>query len=282
MTGASIRTFRAMLSLITLLGGIVYAGDKPDIEYGRVSGESLRLDAHIPDGTGPFPMVIMVHGGGWTSGDKQKDITVVLEPLTKSGEFTWFSINYRMAPTNHWPACFEDVQSAVRWVKAHAAEYKGDRQRVALMGYSAGGQLACLAAVQAKEDTCVQAVVGFSPPTDMVADTERRGGLSKSLQALFGCEAVDDSTKALLKEMSPINYVRPGLPPFLFVQGDADKTVPYDQTLAFMSKLKGNGVTNDIVTIKGAPHRITEWDKFDPSYKDKLIAWLEQKLAVKK
>jgi alpha-L-fucosidase 2 len=282
MTGASIRTFRAVLFLVTLLGGIVYAEDKADIEYGRASGESLRLDAHIPDGSGPFPMVVMVHGGGWTSGDKHKDITVVLEPLTKSGEFTWFSINYRMAPTNRWPACYEDVQTAIRWVKARAVEYKGDPQRVALMGYSAGGQLACLAAVLAKEETRVQAVVGFSPPTDMVADTDRHGGLSKSLQALFGRETVDDSTKALLKEMSPINYVKSGLPPFLFVQGDADKTVPYDQTLAFMSKLKENGVANDIVTIKGAPHRITEWDKFDPSYKEKLIAWLEQKLAVKK
>jgi acetyl esterase/lipase len=281
MTGVSIRTSGAVLSLVTLFGGIVFAEDKPDIEYGGASGESLRLDAHIPDGAGPFPMIVMVHGGGWTSGDKHKDITVVLEPLTKSGEFTWFSINYRMAPTNHWPACFEDVETAIRWAKAHATEYRGDAQRVALMGYSAGGQLACLAAVLAKEDTRVQAVVGFSPATDMVADTKRRGGLSKSLQALFGRETVDDATRALLTEMSPITYVKPGLPPFLFVQGDVDKTVPYGQTLDFMSKLKENNVPCEIVTIKGAPHQITDWDKFDPSYKGKLIAWLEQKLAVK-
>jgi acetyl esterase/lipase len=282
MTGVSIRTLQAVLSLVALFGRIACAEDKPDIEYGRASGESLRLDAHIPDGRGPFPMVIMVHGGGWTSGDKHKDITTVLEALTKSGEFTWFSINYRMAPTNHWPACFKDVQTAIRWARGHATEYKGDPQRMALMGYSAGGQLTCLATVQAKEDMRVQAVVGFAPATDMVADTERRGGLSKSLQALFGRETVDDTVKTLLKEMSPINYVRPGLPPFLFVQGDADKTVPYDQTLAFMSKLKENHVPCEIIMIKGAPHRITDWDKFDPSYKEKLVAWLEQKLAVKK
>ncbi len=282
MTGLSITTVPAVLALVALFGGNVFAEDKPDIEYGRASGESLRLDAHIPDGSGPFPIVVTVHGGGWTSGDKSKDIAVILEPLTRSGEFTWFSINYRMAPTNHWPACFEDVQTAIRWAKAHATEYQGDPHRVALVGYTAGGQLACLAAVRAGDDTRVQAVVGFSPPTDLVADTERRGGLSKSLQALFGRETVDDATRALLKEMSPITCVKPGLPPFLFVQGDADKTVPYDQTHAFMSKLKENGVTNDIVTIKGAPHRITDWDNFDPSYKDKVIAWLEQKLAVKK
>ena len=86
----------------------------------------------------------------------------------------------------------------------------------------------------------------------------------------------------MLKEISPITYVKPGLPPFLFVQGDADKTIPYEQTLNFMSKLKENNVPCEIVTIKGAPHRITDWDKFDTSYKEKLVAWLEQKLAVKK
>ncbi|HTS18890.1 MAG TPA: alpha/beta hydrolase [Verrucomicrobiae bacterium] len=271
-----------MLPLIALCGAVAFAEDKPNIEYGRASGQSLRLDAHQPDGAGPFPVVLMVHGGGWSSGDKHKDVTVILDALTKSGEFTWFSINYRLAPTNQWPACFEDVQTAIRWVKTHAAEYKGDPRRIALAGYSAGGQLVCLAAVLAKEETRVQAVVGFSPPTDMVADTERRGGLSKSLQMLFGRDTLDDSTRKLLKEMSPIDFVKPGLPPFLFVQGDADKTVPYGQTLAFMSKLKENGVSADIVTIKGAPHRITEWDKFDPGYKQKLIEWLEQKMAVKK
>ncbi|HVM59921.1 MAG TPA: alpha/beta hydrolase [Verrucomicrobiae bacterium] len=284
MTGSCCRTFRIVVSLVALAGSVVFAEDKPDIEYGRASGTSLRLDAHVPDGAGPFPVVLMVHGGGWSSGDKHKDVTVVLDPLTKTGEFTWFSINYRMAPTNHWPACFEDVQTAIRWVKAHAAEYKGDPQRMALMGYSAGGQLVCLAAVLARDNTRVQAVVGFSPPTDMVADTERRNGLSKSLQMLFGRDTntVDASAKELLNEMSPIEFVKPGLPPFLFVQGDADKTVPYEQTLAFMAKLKENGVTNEMITIKGAPHRITEWDKFDPGYHQKLLAWLEQKLAVKK
>jgi alpha-L-fucosidase 2 len=282
MTGLCIRTFRIVLPLVGLYGGIVLAGDKADIEYGTATGESLRLDAHVPDGVGPFPVAIMVHGGGWSTGDKHKDVTVALDALTQSGEFTWFSINYRLAPTNRWPACFEDVQTAVRWVKTHAAEYKGDPKRLALMGYSAGGQLACLAAVRAGEDTRVQAVVGFSPPTDMVADTERRGGLSKSLQMLFGRDTMDDSTRALLKEMSPITYVKPDLPPFLFIQGDADKTVPYEQTLNFMSKLRQHNVPCDIIPIKGAPHRITDWDKFDTSYKEKLIAWLEQELGVKK
>jgi acetyl esterase/lipase len=226
-------------------------------------------------------MVVIVHGGGWSSGDKQKDISVLFGPLSKSN-FAWFSINYRLAPTNRWPACLEDTEAAIRWVKAHAKDYKGNPQRMAVLGYSAGGQLACLAAVLARHDAQVQAVVGVAAPTDMVADTERRGGLSKSLQMLLGRETVDDQTRALLREMSPINYIKRGLPPFLLIQGDADKTVHYEQSLNFQAKLRENGVPCELVTVKGAPHRITEWDKFDPSYKEKLVAWLEEKLAAKK
>ena len=251
---------------------------KTDIEYGRAGGESLRLDVSIPDGRGPFPVVILVHGGGWGRGDKQSDLTPLFEPLTKA-QFTWFSINYRLAPANRWPACFEDVQTATRWVKAHAAEYSGDPRRIALIGYSAGGQLVCQAAVLAKKDTRVQAVVGFAPPNDLIADTERRGGLSKSLQALLNRETVDEQTRALLKEMSPINHVRTGLPPFLLVQGDADKTVPYEQALSFQSRLKANGVACELITVKGAPHRLDDWDKYDPTYKEKMIAWLKQALS---
>ena len=98
---------------------------KTDIEYGRVRGESLLLDADIPAGTGPFPIVLLVHGGGWSGGDKKLDFGALLQPLTHAG-FTCFSINYRLAPANPWPACFEDVETAVRWAKRHAPEYKGD------------------------------------------------------------------------------------------------------------------------------------------------------------
>src|SRR4051794_5617678 len=157
---------------------------KSDIEYGRAGGVRLLLDASVPDGAGPHPMVIVVHGGGWGSGDKQQDTGPITEPLTRAN-FTWFSINYRLAPEHRWPDCFEDVQTAIRWVKAHAADYRGDPGRIALLGYSAGGQMACLAAVRAEEDTRVQAVVGLAPPTDLLADTERRGGPRPGLPDLL-------------------------------------------------------------------------------------------------
>ena len=248
---------------------------KTDIEYDEAGGEKLFLDACVPNGDGPFPVAIMVHGGGWSGGDKQRDHIPVLESLT-AAKFTWFSVNYRLAPTNRWPACFEDVQTAVRWVKAHAAEYKGDPLRIALMGYSAGGHLVCQTVVRGQDDTRVQAVVGFAPPTDLVADCERRGGLSPSLTNLLDRgKTLDAQSRAILSELSPINFVKPGLPPFLLIHGTEDKSVPYAQSVNFRAKLKEAGVLCQIATVQGAAHRLAEWNKFDASYREKMIGWLK-------
>ncbi len=251
-----------------------------DIEYGQAGGERLLLDACVPAGDDPFPVAVMVHGGGWHGGDKQRYHVAILEALT-AAKFTWFSINYRLAPAHHWPACFDDVQTAIRWVKTHATKYKGDPRRIVLIGYSAGGQLVCQAAVAAQDDTRVQAVVGFAPPTDMVADMERRGSYSSSMQSLFGRDIVDDYGRMLLKEMSPITYVKPGLPPFLLIHGTEDQSVPYVQSVNFQAKLNEAAVPCELVTIKGAPHQLTEWDKFDASYGEKMIAWLGRALGKK-
>lgn len=252
-----------------------------DIEYGTNGGEKLLLDAHVPAGDGKFPVVLIIHGGGWMAGDREKDIVPVFAPVATN--FTWFTISYRLAPTNHWPACFEDVQTAIRWVKAHAAEYKGDPERIALMGYSAGGHLATLAGTRAEADTRVKAVVAFAPPTDLVSDNERRGGLSTSMRALFNYDNTNmtESVRAVLKENSPFTYAKAGLPPFLIVQGSLDTTVPAPQSLAFQEKLKAAGNDCELIMIPGGQHRIAQWVKFDPAWQDKVAAWLQEKLAAK-
>ena len=281
-----------MKIILTLLAGAVLslhgagADLKRDIEYGRAGGEILCLDASVPDGTGPFPIVILVHGGGWSRGDKggsstpgdSADITPWFG-LLNDAKFTWFSINYRLAPQNRWPACLEDVQAAIRWVKAHAADYKGDPRRIVLFGHSAGGHLVCLAATLAGDDTRVQAVVGFAPVTDHEQDLVQRGGLSTSLQNLLNQpKEVTPESRAMLHEISPINHVKAGLPPFLIVQGDADKTVPYQQSLNFIARLKENGVPCELITVKGAPHGLLLWDSADPSYRQKLLSWLNRQV----
>ncbi len=271
------------LLALLLLPGLAAATElKKDIEYGRVGDVRLLLDASVPDGAGPFPVAILVHGGGWSRGDKcgtlipgdSADITPWFEPLTRAN-FTWFSINYRLAPQHRWPACLEDVQTAIRWAKAHAAEFKGDPQRIVLFGHSAGGQLVCLAAVLAGEDTRVQAVVGFAAVTNHEQDLAQRGGLGTSLQALHNQpKEVTDESRAILHETSAINHIKAGLPPFLLLHGDADKSVPYQQSLDFQTGLRAAGVVCDLITIKGAPHSLLAWDKFDPGYQERMMAWL--------
>jgi pectinesterase len=252
-----------------------------DIPYGEAGGEKLLLDAHVPAGEGQFPVVLIVHGGGWMGGDKATDIVPVFAPVATN--FTWFTINYRLAPTNRWPACFEDLQTAIRWVKQHAAEYKGDPERIALLGYSAGGQLVMLAGTRDEAGTRVQAIAAFAPPTDLVADNERRGGLSISMRNLFSYASsnITDEVRVVLKENSPLTYVKPGLPPFLIVQGSADKTVPANQSLVFQKALQAAGVTCDVIIIPEGQHRINDWKRFTPDWQQQLVNWLNEKLAVK-
>jgi pectinesterase len=268
---------------------------KYDIEYGEANGQKLLLDAHVPAGDGKFPVVLIVHGGGWMTGDRETDIVPVFAPVATN--FTWFTIYYRLAPTNRWPACSDDVNTAIRWVKAHAAEYKGDPDRIALLGYSAGGHLVTLAGTHpekpnailkflhltSKTSTEVQAVVAFAPPTDLVADNERRGGLSTSMQNLFefGTTNLTDSVRAELKRNSPLTYVKPGLPPFLLINGTADKTVPFGQTENFYKALKAAKVDATLLPITEGQHRIADWKKFVPDWQQQLKQWLEDKLAAK-
>ena len=271
------------------------AATKYDIEYGEAGGQKLLLDAHVPAGDGKFPVVLIVHGGGWMTGDRETDIVPVFAPVATN--FTWFTIYYRLAPTNRWPACFDDVNTAIRWVKAHAAEYKGDPDRIALLGYSAGGHLVTLAGTHpekpnavlkflhltGKTGTEVQAVVAFAPPTDLVADNERRGGLSTSMQNLFGYGStnITDSVRVVLKKNSPLTYVKPGLPPFLLINGTADKTVPFGQTENFYNALKAAKVDATLIPIPEGQHRIADWKKFVPDWQQQLKQWLEYKLAAK-
>jgi pectinesterase len=252
-----------------------------DIEYGEAGGQKLLLDAHVPKGDGKFPVVLIVHGGGWMAGDKRTDIVPVFAPVATN--FTWFTINYRLAPAHRWPACYEDVQTAIRWVKAHAAEYKGDPDRIALLGYSAGGHLVTFAGVRGQGDTRVQAVAAFAPPTDLVSDNERRGGLTPSMCGLFGFTStnITDDVRGVLKLNSPLTYVAPGLPPFLIINGSADKTVPLAQAEAFDRALKAANVDSTVIVIPEGQHRLNDWKKFTPDWQLQLVQWLEAKLAAK-
>ncbi len=281
---------RACIALaLSLDGAIAYAQPAAldrDVEYGRAGGQSLRLDVSVPEGPGPFPMVILVHGGGWDGGDKagsdhpgnSADISPWFAPLT-AAKFTWFSINYRLAPAHRWPACFDDLETAIRWVTAHAAAYRGDPRRIALFGHSAGGHLVCLAGTDPGDDARVQAVVGFAPVTDFEYELPLRHGVWRSVQNLLGCpDGFTPEALAQLPAMAPVNHVKPGLPPFLIVQGDADRTVTLPESRRFQARLQAAGVPCELLIISGAPHRLLSWADSDPHYMDKVVAWLKRTL----
>ena len=249
------------------------------IEYGCADGVPLVLDACIPAGAGVSPAVILVHGGGWSGGNRH-DMAFWFEPLSRAG-LAGFSISYRLAPTHRWPACIEDVKTAVRWVRANASAYAVDPNRIALMGYSAGGHLATFAAVTAAPVERVQAVVGLAAPTDLEADSERRGGLSASLQNLFDrSESLDEQARALLRRCSPMYHLNHELPPFLLVHGTNDASVAYSQSVNFQTALKAYDVPCVLRTLDGAGHRIAEWETYDPNYLPKTIRWLSDALAT--
>lgn len=259
---------------------------KSDLVYGNAAGTPLLLDACVPEGDGPHPIAILIHGGGWSGGDKAADpakggadIAPWFEPLTQAS-FLWFSINYRLAPQHRWPACLEDVNTAIRWVKANASRFRGDASRIILVGHSAGGHLAFLAAAQSSAATRIQGVIGFAPVTDFEFELPMRGGLSPSLQKLHDRpKEVTPESLAILRATAPIHHVKPGLPPFMILHGDADRTVPLEESVRFRDKLLANGVRCDLLVLKGAQHRLAEWHKSDPAFAAKMVAWMKETLA---
>lgn len=253
--------------------------DFKDVEYGQAGGVHLTLDAHIPDGPGPFLTAILVHGGGWVAGDKQQYITYIFKPLADAG-IAWFSINYRLAPQYKFPADAEDVEAAIRFVKANAAKYKVDTKRIALIGESAGGHLVAYVGARNRPDSRVAAVVSMYGIHDFIAAAVAWKPVPHEILDLFGIQAVDaDSAPALIKA-SPVSYISPDMPPFLLIHGSKDRDVPYAQSVEMCNKMKEAGAHCHLITVKGAPHGMDHWEPHPEFqwYKKALVDWLQKNL----
>lgn len=255
---------------------------KQDVQFTR-DPVSLHLDAHVPAGKGPFPAVILVHGGGWTAGSKTANFVVPLfETLNQTG-FTWFTIDYRLAPQYPYPAAVTDVESAIRFVKQRAAEYKVDPKRIALMGESAGAHLVNLVGARNQAPTDVAAVVAFYGPIDMVDFCKRFEGkpVPDSLKGFFEITEWNDAAATKLREASPATYINRRTPPFLFVHGTKDEAVPYQQSVMAMELFKKAGIPSDLITVEDGIHGVINWEK-DPKYqgyKAPTIEWLQAHLG---
>jgi alpha-L-fucosidase 2 len=248
-----------------------------DIEFAKVNNVSLTLDAFVAPGEGPFATCILVHGGGFVRGDKQMFIKPLFAPLSAAG-FTWFSINYRLAPEHRFPACADDVVTAVKWIKSHAKEYKVDTSRIALIGESAGGHLVSYVGCRRGRELGLAAVVPFYAPHDLEFSVKSRNALGESMQALLGVTELNDDAWKRLREASPSSYVHSGMPPFLLIHGDKDLQVPYAQSPRFQEQVKMAGNVCDLMTITDGGHGMGGWEKLKSDYQEQLVAWLRKTL----
>jgi alpha-L-fucosidase 2 len=238
---------------------------------------ALALDASIPEGDGPFPAAIVVHGGGWVRGDKRTDVEPLFKPLSDA-RIAWFSINYRLAANAlQFGAAINDVEDAVRFVKAHAADYRVDPDRIALIGESAGGQLAAMAALSDDPALAVKAVVAFYTPSDLVSLVRDSELIPPAIRDSIQGTPFQTIILARLSQLSPIDNVRPGIPPFLFIHGTADRLVPVEQSSAMCARMKTVGASCQVFTVEGAGHGMRWWQS--SAYKREMIRWLQDHLS---
>lgn len=179
-----------------------------DLIYGIAGGEELKLDISVPKGKGVFPVCILVHGGGFSKGDKQKQPKHLFIPLSEAG-YAWVSINYRLAPIHKYPSSVEDVETAILWVKSHAAEYHLDPSRIVLIGESAGAYLVNMVGAKNNKDTRVATVVSLYGSADLLLRLNSRNAKpSATFSDYFGVTEVNETTRKFLIAASPITVNR--------------------------------------------------------------------------
>ena len=263
----------AILVLITLLSASwrLPAAEfrlTPDVVFGTASGQELKLDVCLPaTGAGPFPLVVWIHGGGW-SGGARGDFAEGMRGLASQG-FAGISVDYRLAQVARFPAQLDDLRAALVFIAANARRLMVDPQRVAVLGGSAGGHLALLLgfAPHPVAGLRIRAVVNFAGPTqlglfqsDPEGDAQLKGVSGKDSRALLAALlGTADRSAAIYASASPLTYVRPGLPPVLTIHGRDDHIVPLAQGEALHAALRNAGVTETLICGTGGGHDFGAW-----------------------
>ncbi len=231
-----------------------------DVSYGTAGGHPLLLDVYEPGESSSdlHPAVLLLHGGGWTSYDKST-MSGMGTFLARSG-FVAFAVDYRLMRGNEnlWPAQLDDVQRAVRWIRANAAKYGVDRDHIGAWGHSAGAQLAALLGMEdtrdnsdpalAKYSSKVQAVVDFGGPADFSTNHDPEG--DAFLTAFFGGDYAH--RPEIWQDASPVFHVSKKSAPFLIFHGTHDESVPIAQAEEFANRLKEAHVPVKFVKVEDA------------------------------
>lgn len=233
------------------------------------NGDTLKkhlLDIYLPpNATGKVPLVIWIHGGGWLGNDKYADMGYMKETIAAliNQGYALASIDYRFSTQAVFPAQMLDCNAAISYLYDHSEEFGFDRERFALMGFSAGGHLASMVGLSKNNSVDAffmpgssksfdfKAVVDFYGPADLTLfpganDAKSPEGL------LIGAAPLDRPD--LAKAASPVSYVDENDPPFLIIHGEKDDLVSPRQSHLLSSWLSVNGVRNEMIVVPGAPH----------------------------
>lgn len=272
-----------------------------DLSYANLS-MAQKLDIYWPpDGNGPFPVILSIHGGAFMMGDKRDlQINPMLMGLERG--YAVVGVNYRMSGEAQFPILVHDIKAAIRWIRANAETYLFNPQRIATWGGSAGGYLSLMAGLTAgvadledlslgnPDQPChVQAVVDWFGPTDFLKMDEQLAekGLASAEQGahndadspescLLGCKITE--IPELVQKANPETYIHSGAPDFFIQHGDHDDTVPHQQSVNIAAKLAAT-LGKDHVSIellKGARHGGPEFDA--PQNVIKVLDFLDRRL----
>jgi len=251
----------------------------PDVTYGVANNYTLKLDVwQRKDAKTPTPTLIYYHGGGWIWGDRT-GATLFFLPYLEMG-WNVINVEYRMASVSLAPAAVEDCRCALRWAVRNAKQYNIDTDKIVLTGHSAGGHLSLITGMLPEgtglDNNCygdeklkVAAIVnwyGVSDVTDLIQRPNQ-----KNYAAMWIGSQPDQL--AIAKRVSPLTYVRAGLPPIISIHGDLDDVVPYEQSTRLHKALTAAGVPNELVTIKGGGHGQFKEAEEEDAY-EKLHAFL--------
>lgn len=262
----------------------------PDRIYGTAGNSQLKLDVwQQHTATTPKPTVIYIHGGGWIFGDRTGAVPQLLPYLARG----WNAVNveYRMASTSLAPAAVEDARCALRWVLQNGKQYGIDTSRLVVTGHSAGGHLALMmgmldpaAGLDANCPTMTQnepmkvaAIVNWYGPTD-VADLLDGPNWKNYAEMWLGPQP---DRMAIAKRVSPLTYIRPGVPPVISVHGDADDVVPYSHAVRLHEGLAKAGVKNKLITVHGGKHGMFKPEEYKDAY-GQIFEFLEQVVGSEK
>ncbi|MEO6739578.1 MAG: alpha/beta hydrolase [Chthoniobacteraceae bacterium] len=258
-----------------------------DIRYGKTSEQELKLDVYRPKAGGEnLPACVLVHGGGWTGGNKEKFRPLAIA-LAEKG-YVVANIEYRLAPAAKYPAGVRDCSLAVRWVRANAARFGLDPHRIGAWGGSAGGHLVGLLAAAPTHgnfltddlkdvSSAVQATCIMAGPTDLTAEkfvVGLRAAKEKSGSFQWFAKLYDDAPE-IYKEASPITHFTKATGPILFLTGDLDNP---DRDAAGMEKLKSLGVATKQVVLKDAKHGCWMQPAWSGQCVDAVDAWFREHL----